>query len=78
MLRRLSGSEACGRLVISDVALLRGLQRVKHLSDAYAKCIVGAPKTGKFGNHKKGAGFRDVRVVVETSFPVENAVGDLI
>ncbi|MEM1728147.1 MAG: hypothetical protein QXS15_00070 [Candidatus Jordarchaeales archaeon] len=35
-------------------------------------------KQGNLETIKKGAGFRDVRVVVETSFPVENAVGDLI
>ncbi len=61
-----------GRLMISDIALLKELpDRIRESIEAYVGCVAGATKKDEYLKAIKNAGFRDVQVLEETSFPVE-------
>ncbi len=75
--------EACrvlkpgGRLMISDLVLLKELPEVIKASiEAYVGCISGASMRDDYLGAMRAAGFEDVRVVEETSFPVDLMADD--
>jgi len=63
-----------GRLMVSDMVLLHELpDSIKKSVAAYIGCVAGAAKKDEYIKFVKAAGFKDVSVVDETSFP--NSIG---
>jgi len=66
-----------GRLMVSDIVLLQELpQFIKNSVAGYVGCISGAILKEKYLQAVKQAGFHEVKVVDETSFPVEFMLND--
>lgn len=66
-----------GRLMVSDIVLLKSLPDViKKSVKAYVGCISGAIMKDKYLEAIKEAGFQDVNVIDETSFPIEFMAND--
>ena len=68
-----------GRVLISDIVLLKELpQSIRDSIAAYIGCIAGAVLKDDYIGLMKAAGFRDVRIVHEALFPIENMTSDAI
>jgi len=66
-----------GRLMVSDIVLLDELPKeLKENAQAYTSCISGAELKEKYLNLMKEAGFKEVKVVDETNFPVDFITSD--
>lgn len=66
-----------GRMLISDLVLSKPLpKRLRESIDLYADCIAGAMPKDDYLREIEAAGFRDVKVVSESSFPAELALED--
>ena len=66
-----------GRLMVSDIVLLKKLPDVIRKSvQAYVGCLGGAEMKDKYLQMIKDAGFEEVKVVEEKSFPVEDMLND--
>ena len=66
-----------GRLMVSDIVLLQELPDVVRNSiEAYVGCLSGAVLKDEYLRSIKAAGFQDVRIIDETSFPVEFIAND--
>lgn len=66
-----------GRLMVSDIVLLQELpQFIKNSVAGYIGCISGAILKENYLEAVQQAGFQDVKVVDETSFPVELMLND--
>ena len=66
-----------GRLMVSDIVLLKELPDVvKNSMDAYVGCVSGAALKDEYLRTIKAAGFEDIRIIDETSFPVEFITSD--
>ncbi len=66
-----------GRLTISDIVLLEELPTfIRESIDAYVGCVSGAMIKSEYLRKIEAAGFRDVRVIDETAFPVELIAND--
>ena len=60
-----------GRLMVSDLVLLKDLPpAVKESIDAYVSCIAGAVRKNKYLGHIRSAGFREVKVVEQSDYPL--------
>ena len=61
-----------GKLMISDIVLLTELpDYVKNSIDAYVGCVSGAFLKEDYINGIKNAGFEGVKILSETSFPID-------
>ncbi|MGA2402010.1 MAG: arsenite methyltransferase [Syntrophobacteraceae bacterium] len=68
-----------GRLMVSDLVLLNALPEVIRQSvEAYVGCVAGAVMKDEYLAAIKAAGFRDVMVLGEDTYPIELAVNDPI
>jgi arsenite methyltransferase len=66
-----------GRLMISDIVLLKELPDfLKNSIEAYVGCLSGALLKDEYVRTIRAAGFQDVRIIDETSFPMEFIVND--
>ncbi len=66
-----------GRLMITDIVLLKELPDfIKNSIEAYIGCISGAVKKEEYIETIKKAGFLDVGIIGETSFPIECLAND--
>ena len=66
-----------GRLMVSDIVLTRALpQAIRDSIEAYVGCIAGAMMKPEYLKAIESAGFRDVRVLDESSFPIESLAND--
>ena len=66
-----------GRLMISDIVLLRELPDViKDSVEAYIGCLSGAIMRDEYIGAIKAAGFQEVRIMDETSFPIDCMAND--
>jgi hypothetical protein len=66
-----------GRLMVSDIVLLEELPEVvKKNAEAYGACVAGAEIKSKYLGLIEKAGFRDVKVVEETNFPIEDVLNE--
>jgi ubiquinone/menaquinone biosynthesis C-methylase UbiE len=66
-----------GRLMVSDIVLLRALPRsIERSVQAYVGCVSGAEMKDKYLELIKEAGFEEIKVIEENSFPIENIVND--
>jgi arsenite methyltransferase len=60
-----------GRIMISDLVVLKELPAaVKESISAYIACIAGAIKKQDYLNTIKASGFKDVKVVEQTAYPI--------
>ena len=68
-----------GRLMVSDIVLQEELPPVVRDSiDAYAGCVAGAMIKGDYIKAVEQAGFTDIKIMDETSFPFDLIVSDPI
>ncbi|HAK59011.1 MAG TPA: arsenite S-adenosylmethyltransferase, partial [Nitrospiraceae bacterium] len=66
-----------GRLMVSDIVLLKELpEGIKDSVEAYVGCLSGAIMKAEYMEALKAAGFQEVRVLDETSFPVDCMAND--
>jgi len=66
-----------GRLMISDIVLLKKLPNfMKNSVEAYVGCVAGAVKKDEYIETVKAAGFQEVKIIDETSFPSECVTDD--
>ncbi len=66
-----------GRLMISDIVLLRELPDfIKNSIEAYIGCLSGAIMKDEYIKTIEKAGFQDVRIIDETSFPIKCMAND--
>ena len=66
-----------GRLMISDMVLLKELPDfIKNSIEAYIGCLSGAIKKDEYLDAIKAAGFQEVSIIGETSFPIECMAND--
>lgn len=64
-----------GRLMVSDIVLLSDLpESLKNSIAAFVGCIGGAIGKDLYLNAVKTAGFRDVKVIDETTYPIEDLI----
>jgi ubiquinone/menaquinone biosynthesis C-methylase UbiE len=61
-----------GRLMISDLVLAKDLPKeIKDSVEAYVGCLAGAIKKDEYLRLMTMAGFQDVKVISESSYPVD-------
>jgi len=66
-----------GRLIISDIVLLKKLPDLVEKSvGAYVGCLSGAIMKDEYIKAIRAAGFQEVRIIDESSFPMEFMVND--
>jgi arsenite methyltransferase len=66
-----------GRLMVSDIVLLKKLpESIRKNVQAYVGCISGAEMKDKYLRMIEDAGFKEVKVIEENVFPVENMAND--
>ena len=66
-----------GRLMVSDIVLLKELPDfIKNSIEAYIGCLSGAMMKGEYMGAIEAAGFQDIRIIDETSFPIDCMVND--
>ncbi|MDI6794956.1 MAG: arsenite methyltransferase [bacterium] len=66
-----------GRLMVSDVVLLKELPHIIMDSiEAYIGCLSGAVMKDAYIDTIKSAGFREVEIIDETSFPIKCMAND--
>jgi arsenite methyltransferase len=66
-----------GRLMVSDMVLLKELPEVIRRSvEAYVGCIAGAILKGEYLDAIKSAGFREMEVLGEDTYPIELMAAD--
>ena len=66
-----------GRLIVSDIVLLDELPKeLKENAQAYTSCISGAELKEEYLNLMKEAGFKEVKVIDETNFPIDFVTSD--
>jgi arsenite methyltransferase len=66
-----------GRLMISDIVLLKELpDPIKQSIEAYIGCVAGAIMKDEYLQKIEVAGFQDVRVIEETTFPIDLMLND--
>ncbi len=66
-----------GRLMISDIVLLKELPDfIKNSVEAYIGCLSGAMMRDEYLGAIGAAGFQEVRIIDETSFPIDWMAND--
>ena len=66
-----------GRIMISDIVLLKELpDSIRNSVESYIGCLSGAIMKGKYVEAIEAAGFRDVKIIDETPFPVDLMAND--
>jgi len=66
-----------GRLMVSDIVLLKELPKsIKENVEAYAGCIAGAELKDKYLEQIRKAGFQEVRVIDEKTYPLEYIISE--
>ncbi len=66
-----------GRLMVSDIVLLKELPDfIKKSIEAYIGCLSGAMMRDEYIGTIKAAGFQEVSIIDETSFPIEGIAND--
>ncbi|MEW6101392.1 MAG: arsenite methyltransferase [Candidatus Omnitrophota bacterium] len=61
-----------GRLLVSDLVLVKDLPReIKDSVEAYVGCLSGAIKKDEYLDFVKKAGFQDIKIISESSYPVD-------
>lgn len=64
--------KAGGRLMVSDLVLAKDLpEQIKDSIEAYVGCLAGAIKKEEYLRFIEGAGFQDIKIISESSYPVD-------
>ncbi|MFA4980929.1 MAG: arsenite methyltransferase [Candidatus Omnitrophota bacterium] len=70
--------KAGGRLMVSDLVLAKDLpQEIKDSVEAYVGCLAGAIKKEEYLCCIEQAGFQDIKIISESSYPVDAMFDDL-
>lgn len=65
-----------GRLMVSDLVLVKKLPAaVKESVEAYVGCLAGAVMKDDYLSFVRKAGFQDIKIVDQSSYPVDAAAG---
>ncbi len=63
--------------MVSDLVLVKELPSViKESVEAYVGCLAGASKKEEYLGFIRQAGFRDIKIVGETNYPIEAMAND--
>jgi len=66
-----------GRLMVSDLVLVKDLpDAIKESIEAYVGCLAGAVKKEDYLAYTKEAGFKDIKIIGETNYPIEAMAND--
>ena len=66
-----------GRLMVSDIVLLKALPEIIRKNvQAYVGCLAGAEMKDRYLQMIEDAGFQEVKVIEENSFPIEDMAND--
>lgn len=66
-----------GRIMISDIVLLEPLpDAIRNSIEAYVGCVAGASLKDEYIKIIEAEGFQNVRIVGETSFPIDYLIND--
>ena len=66
-----------GRLMVSDIVLLKELpESIQNNVEAYAGCISGAELKNKYLELIQKAGFQEVKVIEEKTYPLEYIISE--
>jgi arsenite methyltransferase len=66
-----------GRLMVSDIVLLKELpEEIKNSVSAYVSCLAGAVGKEEYLSAVKEAGFDEIRIMNETTFPLDLMTND--
>jgi len=66
-----------GRLMVSDLVLVKDLpDAIKESVEAYVGCFAGAVKKEDYFAYIEEAGFKDIKVMGETNYPIEAMAND--
>ncbi|UCE35639.1 MAG: arsenite methyltransferase [Deltaproteobacteria bacterium] len=66
-----------GRLMVSDIVLKKELPDfIKNSVEAYVGCLSGAIMQEEYLDAMREAGFREIKVIDETSFPIDYIAND--
>lgn len=66
-----------GRIMVSDIVLLKAIpDAIINSIEMYVSCISGASLKTDYIQVIEAAGFKDIKIVDETPFPVEYIIGD--
>ena len=66
-----------GRLMISDIVLLKKLPRaIQESAEAYSSCIAGAEIKDKYLDLLRRAGFKEVSVLQEKTYPLDLIISE--
>ncbi len=66
-----------GRLMVSDLVLIKDLPpAIKESVEAYVGCLAGAVFKAEYLKFIREAGFKDIKVIGETYYPVEAMAND--
>ncbi|MFH1479359.1 MAG: arsenite methyltransferase [Candidatus Omnitrophota bacterium] len=64
--------KAGGRLMVSDLVLVKDLpEAIKESVEAYVGCLAGAIKKEEYIRFIEQAGFQDIKIISESSYPVD-------
>lgn len=64
--------KAGGRLMVSDLVLVKDLpQEIKDSVEAYVGCLAAAIKKDEYLRFIEQAGFQDIKVISESTYPVD-------
>ncbi|MFA5117458.1 MAG: arsenite methyltransferase [Candidatus Omnitrophota bacterium] len=67
-----------GRLMVSDLVLAKDLpKKIKDSIEAYVGCLAGAIKKDEYLRFIEQAGFQGIRIISESSYPVDAMFDDL-
>ena len=67
-----------GRLMVSDLVLVKDLPDIiKESVEAYVGCLSGAIMKDEYLGFIKNAGFRDVKIVSQSNYPIEAMANDV-
>ncbi|MDP2939529.1 MAG: arsenite methyltransferase [Candidatus Omnitrophota bacterium] len=67
-----------GRLMVSDLVLVKDLpDMIKESIEAYVGCLAGAIKKDEYLKFIRMAGFKDVKVVSQSNYPMEAMANDI-
>lgn len=67
-----------GRMMISDLVLLKNLpDAIKKSVEAYVGCIAGATRKEDYLMFIKEAGFKDIKVISQSNYPIKAISADL-
>jgi len=67
-----------GRLMVSDLVLAKDLpKKLKDSVEAYVGCLAGAIKKDEYLNLISLSGFQDIKVISESSYPVDTMFDNL-